>query len=154
MARIVHRLDFNVTKVKPITTTNSRLAKPEAALLRDHARLESLLSDLAADAEGNDPTRLQKTWSEFESCLARHLREEEQQLLPRFLPSYPEEARTILTEHQRIRELVSELGIEVDLHTLRKQTLDRLIRMLQVHARAEERGLYAWARKLSTPLGG
>lgn len=145
MARIV-QTTFNVAKSKRITTVDSRVPKLEAGLLRDHACLESLLRDLAADAEGNDRARLQKTWGEFERCLARHLRDEEQQLLPLFLPSHPEEARMILTEHQRVRELVSELGVEVDLHTLQKQTLDRLIRMLQVHAKAEERGLYEWAR--------
>lgn len=123
------------------------MSKLPLDVLQDHARLESLLRELAEDEESSDPACLQKTWGEFERCLTRHLKDEEQRLLPLFVASHPDEARSLLTEHQRIRELVSELGVEIDLHVIPKQALSRLIRMLQVHAKAEERGLYGWARK-------
>lgn len=121
-------------------------------LRRDHEQLESLLKGLSEDEESSDAACLQKSWAQFERRLVRHLRDEEQHLLPRFLASHPEEVRSILTEHQRIRELVSELGVEIDLHTIRKVALDRLIRMLQVHAKAEERGLYRWVEQQASPI--
>lgn len=55
--------------------------------------------------------------------------------------------RSILTEHRRIRELVAELGVAVDLHTARKDAVLRLVRLLREHAQAEDRSLYGWLRQ-------
>lgn len=118
------------------------MSKLVESLRREHEQLEGLLVKLSDDVESRDPRRLQETWRELESCLARHLRTEEQQLLPLFAASHPEEVRSTLTEHRRIRERVAASGIDVDLHLLSKNAVVCLTRMLREHARAEDRSLY------------
>lgn len=110
----------------------------------DHQQLEELLVKLSEDTDSCDPRLLQETWGKFESCLTRHLRKEEQELLPLFMASHPNEVRSTLSEHQRIRELVAELGVGVDLHTVRKEALLALVCELREHAQAEDRSLYGW----------
>ena len=132
-----------VTHVKTQTGDRSLVA----SLRHDHAQLEELLVKLSDDADSSDPRLLQETWGKFESCLTRHLRKEEQELLPRFVASHPDEVRSTLSEHQRIRELVAELGVGVDLHTVRKEVLLGLVRRLREHAQAEDRSLYGWVRE-------
>ena len=103
-----------------------------------------MLEVVRQDVDSPDPAQLQRAWSRFERDLRQHLREEEQHLLPLLASSHPEEMRSILSEHRRMRELVAELGVQVDLHSVNKSALVRLLRMLRVHAKAEERGMYGW----------
>jgi len=121
--------------------------RPATHLRDEHEQLERLLSQLSEYTDSCDAGRLQETWSKLENCLSSHLQTEEQQLLPSFLASNPDEVRSILTEHRRIRELVAELGVAVDLHTARKDAVLRLVRLLREHAPAEDRSLYGWLRQ-------
>jgi hypothetical protein len=82
---------------------------------RGHERLEQLLKRLSEDVLSSDPRNLQETWSEFETCLTRHLQLEERCLLPSIMASQPDEVRSTLTEHRRIRECVADLGVDIDL---------------------------------------
>ncbi len=118
----------------------------EDLLLPDHHRqLEALFVEVCNEARGDDSRALCRLWSRFESELEAHMRAEELHLLPAFTEEDPVEACAIEADHAEIRRLVAELGVGVDLHTLRATTADLLIARLRGHARREDRVLYPWA---------
>ena len=120
-------------------------------LFSEHARLQGLLQQLLDAAEGaNDPT-LVDVWGDFESTLLTHLEAEEQYLFPRFEEEHPDETAQLRATHQRIRELVSELGVRADLHTLRLETVRALCDELRAHAQEEDRFFYRWADETTDP---
>jgi hemerythrin superfamily protein len=117
-------------------------------LRADHERLDRLFDDLTNAAEGTDAAALRATWSAFESGLLAHIDAEEEHLLPRLEERAPEVVLEIREEHRHIRKLVAELGVMVDLHALRKETVDELVRSLRSHAAREDRTAYDWADAL------
>lgn len=121
-------------------------------LLPDHHRLiERRLAELCAESRGDDRPALRACWDRFESALADHLRAEEQFILPEFGRTNPDEARALLAEHTRIRALVAELGVGVDLHQLSAPIAEQLTAALTAHARREDAVLYPWAARHLLP---
>lgn len=123
------------------------MSRLDQRLLADHQRLEGLFADLLNAAEGADQPTLQQVWTEFESGLLAHLDAEEQYLLPHFEKTDPGVARTVRADHERIREAIAALGVSTDLHLLRLDVAEELIRTLREHAALETRSLYAWAER-------
>ena len=117
----------------------------------DHERLERAFTDLVELARGsNDLGDLRREWSVFESRLLSHLHAEEINVFPAFAHPHPKEARQLLDEHARIREQLTELGIELDLHCLGAARVESFIASLRAHAAAEEQTMYRWAQNLVT----
>jgi len=116
-----------------------------AKLTKDHQELEALLRCLAEDTQAPVPGTLQKTWSTFETKLIRHMNVEERLLLPLLEASEPAEVARIRQEHARIRDLVTELGLAVELHTVREANIAELIGLLRAHAGHEDGALYRLA---------
>jgi len=120
-------------------------------LMNQHASLEEALRALVRAASQVDPQPLQDAWTGFEPGLLRHLELEEQSLFPLVEGSHPEEIRALRVEHDRIRDIVGELGLCCDLHTVRKQAVERLAKMLSSHAEREDATLYRWVDE-QTPV--
>jgi iron-sulfur cluster repair protein YtfE (RIC family) len=116
-----------------------------AKLTKDHEELDVLLRCLAQDAKAPVPGTLQTTWSQLETQLIRHMQAEEQFLLPLLEASDPAEVARIRVEHSRIRDLLTELGLAVELHTIREAKILELIALLQAHAKHENGALYRLA---------
>jgi hemerythrin-like domain-containing protein len=114
-------------------------------LTKQHASLEEALQELLRVASEVDPRPLQQAWSAFEHQLLRHLDLEEASLFPLVEAAHPDEVRALRVEHDRIRDVVGELGLCCDLHTVRKQAVERLVKMLRTHAEREDATLYLWA---------
>lgn len=114
-------------------------------LTRDHQELDALLRCLAEDARAPMPGALQATWAKFEAKLIRHMEAEERFLLPLLEASDPAEVVRIRMDHARIRDSLTELGIAVELHTIRESHVSELIALLQEHARHENAALYRLA---------
>jgi len=114
-------------------------------LTRDHQELHALLRGLAQDARAPLPGMLQSTWTTFENRLLRHMETEEQCLLPLIEGNDPKEVIRIRTEHARIRNVLSELGIAIELHTVREANINELIVLLETHAKHENTALYRLA---------
>jgi len=114
-------------------------------LVDEHASLDRALVNLALAAESSDSSELRRAWSELESDLASHLDVEERDLFPLAWPLHPEGITALRRDHERIRKLIAALGIEVDLHTLRKSSVDALVEMLRQHAEHEDKTVYRWA---------
>jgi hemerythrin-like domain-containing protein len=113
-------------------------------LTRQHASLEEALQGLVRAASEVDPRALQASWAQFETDLLRHLDLEEKSLFPLVEGAHPDELRALRIEHDRIRDVVGELGVCCDLHAVRKQAVERLVRMLRSHAEREDGTLYRW----------
>jgi hemerythrin len=117
----------------------------QTRLDRDHRELTQLLWRLSQDARDPSGLELQATWGELERRLNAHLRAEEEYLLPLVEASHPALVECTRREHDEIRRLVAELGVAVELHTVREPAISELVRTLDEHAEREDRTLYRFA---------
>jgi hemerythrin len=122
-----------------------------ARLQQDHSELARLFQKLRDAVEGADAPTVQEVWSEFEGRLLAHLKAEESYLLPALESAHLRDVARALAEHGRIRRLLADLGIRTDLHTLRKEAADDLVRMLEEHAAWEDGTVYRWAEAELSP---
>lgn len=113
-------------------------------LRRQHASIADALQDLLRLAADADPRALQLAWSGFEHELFRHFEFEEDSLFPLAEEAFPDDVRAMRAEHDRIRDVVCELGLLCDLHAVRKRAVERLVNMLRAHAEHEDATLYRW----------
>lgn len=112
--------------------------------MHQHASLEGTLAGIVRAAAEVDPRPLQEAWAAFETTLMRHLELEEKSLFPLIEGTHPDEIRALRVEHDRIRDVVGELGLCCDLHAVRKHAVERLANMLRSHAEWENATLYRW----------
>ena len=121
-------------------------------LREDHAQLERRLQRLSDAVDANDTCAdLTRIWSDFEANLLDHLGTEERCLFPLVVHKHRAEVEALRAEHRDIRLALNELGVCVELHTLRKQAVDDLIDFLRRHAAREDASLYGWVEKESSP---
>lgn len=119
-----------------------------SVLLGEHVRLEAAMTELANSVEGADPAALTADWRRFERALIDHLELEEHDILPAVEPIDPSAIARVREDHAAIRTLVDELGVEVELHTLREETVDRFLALLRAHAAHEDATIYRAADAL------
>jgi hemerythrin superfamily protein len=112
--------------------------------LADHRRLETLVEEVLAAFEANDRQEVARLWTEFELGLLAHLEAEEVHLIPGLLRVCERDARVIVQEHRHIRTRLTELGVTVDLHTIRLDSARDFIDELRAHSKNEDRLLYRW----------
>jgi len=131
---------IQTSALTPATTTEVK-----GRLLNDHSALEKLLGQLTSVLEDTDNAAdLCELWTRLEHNLRDHLDTEERCLFALVATAHRAEVEALRAEHQHIRCALSELGIAVDLHTLRKASVDELIGYLRQHALREEHSLYEW----------
>jgi hemerythrin superfamily protein len=111
---------------------------------QDHRDIEALLEDLAHCAASSSPA-LEATFNDLERRLMAHMDAEEQYLLPLVEVSYPAESERTRLEHARIRQLVSQLGLAIELHAVREPQIAELVQLLREHAEREDRTVYDFA---------
>ena len=114
-------------------------------LMDDHGRMESLLQQFAQAVLSNDaPCDLQECYARFETSLQKHLDIEERCLFPIVEAKHCEQIEALRAEHQAIRAALSKLGMDLELHALRKPAVDELVSFLGEHADRENHSLYEW----------
>jgi hemerythrin superfamily protein len=118
---------------------------PRETLTQEHRHVEALLERMSDSVRIGDPRALCEAWNRFDKELNEHMRFEEEELLPRFAEVDPPEARALLAEHQELRRLLGELGVGVELHSLRADVVEQLFARLRAHAKREDQILYPWA---------
>ncbi len=116
-----------------------------AVLSQDHDRLERQFASIVAEASCDDPIALRQAWQAFESELLHHFDDLEEHVLPAFAQQKQTEARALLYEHQRIRDTLTRLGVDLDLHCLPAERVAEFVASLRAHARHEDDLLYPWA---------
>ena len=115
-------------------------------LLSDHHhRLEATLRALLESADADDARALTLSWSEVEADLLNHMAAEEEVILPRYELHAPADARRIRDDHARIRTLLTQIGLEVELHEIRLARLRQLVAALEAHSASEDAAMYPWA---------
>jgi iron-sulfur cluster repair protein YtfE (RIC family) len=115
------------------------------SLHADHADLRKLVEQLRDAVESTEPRVIQQAWTELESRLLAHLEGEERYLLPPLEETHRADVVRLRKEHDRIRAALSTLGVQADLHALRKTAADALLSELTAHAAREDETLYRWA---------
>lgn len=124
---------------------------PEAALdtrLREeHAALDARFDDLCARARAGEWSDVDEVWDDFADDLEAHLAYEEHDLFPLLGEQAPALAQRLVSQHEMIRRRLTELGVEIQLHTVRARTLEQLVDMLREHAQLESEQLYPWLER-------
>jgi hemerythrin-like domain-containing protein len=121
-------------------------------LTDDHSELARQLQALARSVDANDPTcDLNQCLARFEGSLRDHLDTEERCIFPEVASAHRAEVEELRAEHRHIRNALTELGLAVELHTLRKASVDQLIAFLDRHAARENDSLYDWLEQASSP---
>lgn len=118
-----------------------------AVLGEHHRELEAACVELMARANVDDPLELVAAYRVFERGILDHLALEEHAMLPAYQEAAPDEARAILDDHEAIRQLLSQIGIETELHLIRADTLKALFARLRAHADRENATMYPWAAR-------
>jgi hemerythrin superfamily protein len=123
----------------------------EDVLRDDHRRIGALGDQLLNPMHVNDSALAVRVFSDFERGLLAHLDVEERHMLPLLDKESPAEVAGIRAEHDQIRRLLAEIGLGLEIHAVREETIERLNTFLRAHSAREEKLLYRWA---DTSIGG
>lgn len=116
-----------------------------------HQALESDLSQLLQAVTVEDQPTCHALWVEVEHRLLAHMEAEERFVLPEFAKVDQAAAISLLREHGVLREHLLELGIALELHTLRVGACEAFASELRRHAAREDELLYHWAAQRLDP---
>jgi hemerythrin superfamily protein len=125
--------------------TGERLSSLSGMLAGDHDRLDRCFQSILTRAYGGDWQQLESEWISFQRELLGHLEAEEKHVIPALARDRPVAAETLLSDHEVIRTTMIELGIDLDLHSLRAERVAMFVEALRAHARREEAMFYPWA---------
>ncbi|HEX3480912.1 MAG TPA: hemerythrin domain-containing protein [Kofleriaceae bacterium] len=119
---------------------------PSGHILDQHHReIEEACLALLGACYASDPGDLARRWSEIEYQLYDHMMAEEHFLFPAFQRDQPGSAQDLRNQHARLREQALEIGVAVQLHTVRMEQLQAFVAALREHGELEEASLYRWA---------
>jgi hypothetical protein len=110
-----------------------------------HVAIEDACRELLARAFTDDPRELIAQYRTFERAVLDHFKTEEVAILPAYSAHAPADTRAIRHEHTVIRQLLSEIGMDIELHHVRCEAIAELIRILRAHAAHEDAAMYRWA---------
>lgn len=116
-------------------------------LIAHHRELANTCQALMSTAYADDKLQLIAEFRRFEAAIREHLDVEEAELLDDYAKFDPDDARSLLEEHERFRKLLLQLAVDAELHAIRAEHVENFIARLEAHAHHEERGLYAWAER-------
>jgi hemerythrin len=125
--------------------STERAVRIRDRMMADHARLTELVTRLMAAFEANARDDMAALWNQLDTRLSAHLDAEEKFLFPALAEIDPAYVRRLQEEHDVIRKLLIDLGVRVDLHTIRLDVANDFIAMLTKHARREDELLYRWS---------
>ena len=124
---------------------------PRLLFADHHCKIEAACDSLRACAYTDDPLELIEQYRSFERSVLEHLKAEEDAILPAYAEHAPADAELIRATHDDLRQQLFRIGLDVELHSIRAESLDRLVATLRAHAAHEDREMYPWAQ-LNLPL--
>lgn len=126
-------------------------APPVGQILEQHHReIEEACLAIMSAGFADEPRDLTRRWGEIERQLRDHMAAEEHLLLPAYQRADPENAQDLRDQHARLRERAFEIGVAIQLHTIRCEQLQEFVAELRAHAANEEASLYRWADRQLT----
>lgn len=138
---------LTTAKLESPTVNGPRLLFPD-----HHCQIEAACDALRASAVTDDPRDVTTCYRSLERAVLEHLRAEEDSILPAYAEHAPADAESIHAAHDELRRQLFRIGVDVELHCVRAEALDRLVAGLRAHAAHEDREMYPWAEAhLSTP---
>lgn len=130
-------------------------------LREEHRLLDRQFDELIRRAQTGDWGQCDEIWDAFTTSLERHMADEESRLFPPYARIGPEAARVVQElreEHQELRQRLQSIGVNIQLHAVRAEELEDLIRTLRAHAETEGQCIYPWldmqAEPCEAPAGG
>jgi len=111
---------------------------------RSHQRVEGLLCFSGGGSLAFDAQALRRSWSELESCLTWHLEAVERYMLPLAERAHTAEVEHVRSMHVRIRQLVAELELNLELQRGTEPAARELVRVLREYAARNAKALYLW----------
>lgn len=110
----------------------------------DHRAIVSALTRLVQALRDDDRDALDSAWLELDERLRAHMSLEEELLFPELARIDPQEAHALAGEHCRVRALLNELDIDLELSRGREAMLSELNQVLREHFARENVLLYRW----------
>jgi hypothetical protein len=112
--------------------------------LADHRRLEAMIIPLIEAMGADDRDEMRRLWRMLEGGLNAHFEAEEKYAIPLLMALRPRDGQALIAEHKHLRRRLAELGTDVDLGTIRLESVRGFVDELQAHARHEDALLYKW----------
>ncbi len=123
-------------------------------LRQDHLAFRDRFVDICGRARSGDWRDLDDVWGGFAASLRDHLAFEERELFGAYAER-DADSRILVdrlrAEHDEIRRTLDELGIQIQLKSIRATTIDAFVEVMQRHAAIENAHLYPWAESRGTP---
>jgi Hemerythrin HHE cation binding domain len=111
-----------------------------------HHQIEAACLEIMSAAFTGDSRDLAARWRVIEREFLAHMAAEERLLLPAYQRAEPKNAQDLRSDHAVLRERALEIGVAIQLHTIRCEQLQHFVEALRAHAHREEVGLYRWAQ--------
>ncbi len=118
---------------------------PRVLLLEDHRRIDRLLDRLITTVRADDRDASAQIWGKTETALLKHLDVEEMFVLPALRTEHAAEVERLRRDHDALRKETGELGLSVELHTLRCDAVESFCARLREHAEREDSLAYVQA---------
>lgn len=103
-----------------------------------HDEIEAMTRGVIASIRDDDRDVMHDDFAVLERRLLDHMSWEEMYLLPAYEKDYPESATKIRAQHADFRRRLGEIGLAIDLHSVRAEHFEELAARLGAHAEAEE----------------
>jgi hemerythrin-like domain-containing protein len=120
---------------------------PRIVLEEDHRHLRMLLDRLVASVRAEDREAAATAWARVEKALLKHLDVEEMFVFPTLVQSHAKEVEALLREHALLRKGIGVIGLALDLHTARAESIEEFCAVLREHAEREESLAYEQAEQ-------
>lgn len=112
------------------------------ALGEEHVAMERRIEGLHRAVAWSDRAHLAADFVRIERQLRAHLDLEERDLFPKVEVVDAESVALARRDHKRIRALLDELALEVELCRVRASTVETLLTLLRAHAAREDATVY------------
>ena len=136
------------TPLPPLDQVTSPISSRQAEQLRaQHSAFTRAIEKVRMQMFAVDWKTCNDVWAEFCDDLERHLRYEERELFPAFAASNREAAQDVealKSGHDRLRREIERVGIDVQLHQARPETVELLLQELARHVEREDELFYPW----------
>jgi len=119
-------------------------AEPLVVLADHHREVRRAYLALLTRADEDNCAELVASYRMFEKQVRRHIDAEEELMLSAYETAAPADAATIRAEHIELVRQLERTGIDVELHAVRRSSLQNLIGRIDANAAHADRTLYPW----------